>query len=94
MIELLLYSRSYCHLCDDMHAAVMVHRDQVAFDLQVIDVDADPALVAVYDELVPVLAARKADGAILKICHHFLDQGALLAYFDGEKAKAVGAPAS
>ncbi len=37
-------------------------------DLEVLDVDADPTLEALYDELVPVLLH---DGE--ELCHYFLD---------------------
>ena len=39
--------------------------------IEVIDVDADPALLARYDELVPVLFGDRAATAL---CHYFLDQ--------------------
>ena len=39
------------------------------FDIEVLDVDADPALEAQYDELVPVLV----DGEGRELCHYFLD---------------------
>jgi len=75
-----LYSRSWCHLCEDMQAALAACMARLgrAYTLDVVDVvdvDADPALVARYDELVPVLAGP--DGA--EICHYFLDEPALLA---------------
>ena len=94
MIELILYSRSYCHLCDDMQTALQPYRSENVFDLQVVDVDADPALVALYDELVPVLIARMPDGATRRLCHYFLDHAALLSYFAEEKARNRGSPAS
>lgn len=55
-----------------MLAALEALRDEpgvVFFDIDVVDVDADPALEAKYDELVPVLVA--ADGS--ELCHYFLD---------------------
>jgi thioredoxin reductase (NADPH) len=67
-----LYSRNYCHLCHDMLAALEDLRGQAGvafFDIEVLDVDADPALEAKYDELVPVLA----DGEGRELCHYFLD---------------------
>lgn len=94
MIELFLYSRSYCHLCDDMQTALQAYRDENLFDLQVVDVDAEPALVALYDEMVPVLMARTPDGAMRRLCHYFLDHAALLLYFADEKARNRGSPAS
>ena len=41
------------------------------FTVEVIDVDADPALVERFDELVPVLYAD-LDGP--ELCHYFLDE--------------------
>ncbi len=66
-----LYSRSYCHLCQDMLDALnALQTPEKPFTVEVIDVDADEALVARFDELVPVLFA---DLAQPEICHYFLD---------------------
>lgn len=73
-IQLTLYSRSYCHLCDQMREALQALRQRYLFTLTVLDVDADPALVAQYDELVPVLVGRKGDATPLQLCHYFLDE--------------------
>ena len=79
MIRFTLYSRSYCHLCDDMLAALRaLETDGRRFDIAVIDVDADPALVERFDELVPVLFG--ADLSAPELCHYFLDHAALEAY--------------
>ncbi len=79
MIRFTLYSRSYCHLCDDMLAALKaMETDGRRFDIDVIDVDADPALVARFDELVPVLFG--ADLAAPELCHYFLDHEAVRAF--------------
>ena len=56
--RLVLYSRSYCHLCDEMRAALEALRQELTFDLEVVDVDSDPALERRYDALVPVLVHR------------------------------------
>ena len=70
-----LYSRSYCHLCDDMLAALQaLQTDAVRFDIAVVDVDADEALVARFDELVPVLYGDLAEP---ELCHYFLDAEAV-----------------
>jgi hypothetical protein len=52
-----LYSRSYCHLCEDMLAAlhVFMARAGVPWTIEVIDVDSDSQLTDMFDELVPVL---------------------------------------
>ncbi|SFI27058.1 Glutaredoxin-like domain [Collimonas sp. OK307] len=73
-----LYSRSYCHLCEDMLQALLALRapgesDAGWFDVEVIDVDDHPDLVAKYDELVPVLSGSKDGGVSMQLCHYFLD---------------------
>jgi hypothetical protein len=83
-----IYSRSYCHLCDDMRdalAAAMDERGSAAgnideYAIKMVDVDADPVLLAQYDELVPVLLAGKNEGAMVQLCHYFLDRERLSAF--------------
>ncbi|MGZ8295130.1 MAG: glutaredoxin family protein [Telluria sp.] len=78
MIKFTLYSRSYCHLCDDMlNALNALQTESLRFDVDVTDVDADDALVARFDELVPVLYG---DLAQPELCHYFLDEAAVHAY--------------
>ena len=67
-IKLTLYGRTYCHLCDDMIAGLRELQTGVRFELEVVDVDSDPALEARYGELVPVLV-----GSAGEICHYHLD---------------------
>jgi len=52
---LVLYTRQYCHLCDEMRAALEALRGELGFELDAIDVDAAPELERRYNELVPVL---------------------------------------
>ena len=66
--KLTLVSRRYCHLCQEMEEALAVLLAEFCVDLEVLDCDADPALEALYDELVPVLLH---DGR--ELCHYFLD---------------------
>lgn len=75
-----LYSRSWCHLCEDMLAALRacMARQGLPYTVDVIDVDADPALVARFDELVPVLHADGGAGEASELCHYFLDEAAVL----------------
>lgn len=67
--HLVLYSRTWCHLCDDMRAALEPFAAAAEARVDVIDVDSDPALQARYDELVPVLVC---DG--VELCHYRLDE--------------------
>jgi glutaredoxin len=65
---LTLVSRHYCHLCSEMEKALQPLLAEFGVDLEVLDVDADPALEALYDEVVPVLLHA---GTVL--CHYFLE---------------------
>lgn len=81
MIAFTLYSRSYCHLCDDMLEQLQAYPAASPFTVEVIDVDADAELLALYDELVPVLIGKKDGHPAQEICHYFLDRDALGAFF-------------
>ncbi|MGO4376994.1 glutaredoxin family protein [Pseudoduganella sp. RAF53_2] len=71
LMHFTLYSRTYCHLCEDMFNALnALQTPEKPFTVEVIDVDADQALVAKYDELVPVLFADLNEP---ELCHYFLD---------------------
>jgi hypothetical protein len=79
----ILYSRSYCHLCDDMLHALQAMPQAVGLPVEVVDVDADDDLLRAYDELVPVLIGVGPDGASRELCHYFLDQQAVTAFLAG-----------
>jgi hypothetical protein len=64
--------------------AFMARQGQ-AYTVDVVDVDADPALVARFDELVPVLYG---DLAGAELCHYFLDEAALRRHLGLEAAAA------
>jgi hypothetical protein len=48
-------------------------RPEHEFSVEVIDVDADEALVQRYDELVPVLVGQREGEPAVQLCHYFLD---------------------
>lgn len=77
VLRFFLYSRSYCHLCDDMRAAFVALDLQIRYELEVVDIDADTAALALYDELVPVLVGLNANGQPRQLCHYFLDETAV-----------------
>lgn len=60
--------------------ALNAWQDRYSFTVEVIDVDADPALLALYDELVPVLLGVKNGAEPVQICHYFLDNEKLQAF--------------
>lgn len=68
-IELVLVSRSYCHLCHEMEVALAPLAAEFGASVAVVDVDANPDLEAKYDELVPVLLHGQNE-----LCHYFLDE--------------------
>ncbi|WP_233850727.1 glutaredoxin family protein [Paraburkholderia sp. HD33-4] len=67
--SLTLYGRAWCHLCEDMRAALEPLLAEFGVQLTVIDVDSDSSLEARYNELVPVLVC---DG--VELCHYHLDE--------------------
>jgi len=71
-MQLTLVSRGYCHLCDEMQAAVLPLAAAYAVALVVVDVDADPALEAACGDRVPVLFLGAPDGG-RELCHFHLD---------------------
>ncbi|MDP2883277.1 MAG: glutaredoxin family protein [Azonexus sp.] len=77
-IELTLMSRGYCHLCHDMEVALKPLAEEFGASVTVLDVDADPALEARYDELVPVLLHGDTE-----LCHYFLDEAKTREYLAG-----------
>jgi hypothetical protein len=82
----ILYSRSWCHLCDDLLQALRALIGE-GYRVDIIDVDADPALVERYDELVPVLVGCRPRQGNEQICNYFLDENAVRDFL----ARAAGA---
>ncbi len=74
MIKLTVLSRSYCHLCDDMIAALENFRGRFSspLEIEVVDIDRHPALEEIWGDKVPVLLAGDWE-----ICHYFLNEAAL-----------------
>ncbi|NKJ48304.1 glutaredoxin [Burkholderia sp. SG-MS1] len=65
---LTLYGRAWCHLCDDMCAALEPLLAEFGAQVELVDVDSDPVLETRYNERVPVLVC---DG--VELCHYHLD---------------------
>lgn len=74
-MELILYYREQCHLCDAMRKALVAFtRKHQQVSWQEIDIDRDVELIRRYDALVPVLCQGDTE-----ICHFFFDESALVA---------------
>lgn len=74
--RLILLSRAYCHLCDEMEAALRPLLGTTSLDVIDIDAPEHAALEAQFGDLVPVLF-RDAPVASLEICHYRLDRDKL-----------------
>lgn len=85
LIRFILYSRSYCHLCDDLLQALNKLRGEFDFVVDVLDVDADPNLLQLYDELVPVLAGIPQGQEAVVLCHYHLDEDAVRNFLNDNK---------
>jgi glutaredoxin len=74
-LQLTLYYREKCHLCDAMRKALVAFsRNRQAIEWREIDIDRDVELIRRYDVLVPVLCLGERE-----VCHHFFDESALIA---------------
>lgn len=74
--ELTVLSREWCHLCHELIAALAPLQAELGFSVRVLDVDADAALEARWNEWVPVVLDGEQE-----LCHHFLDETAIRAHF-------------
>jgi thioredoxin reductase (NADPH) len=74
-VRLTLYGRSYCHLCDEMLAALAPLLDESGVAVDVVDVDSDAALEQRFGMLVPVLLHADTE-----LCHYHLDSAKVRAY--------------
>jgi glutaredoxin-like protein DUF836 len=69
---LTVYSRHGCHLCEKMIAGLQELQARFHFQLQVVDVDADPELERRYGARLPLLTHGERE-----LCRHFLDRAAV-----------------
>jgi glutaredoxin len=65
---LTVLSRPYCHLCEDLIAALKQYQGRYDFEIEVVDVDGDPRLEEKWGDKVPVLLDGERE-----LCHYFLD---------------------
>lgn len=72
---LTVYSRAYCHLCDEMIEALRELQGLFQFEIAVLEVDDDPDSERRFGEKVPVLMH---DGH--ELCHFRLEPAIVTAY--------------
>jgi thioredoxin reductase (NADPH) len=81
-MRLTLLSRAYCHLCDEMEAALRPLIGATPLDILDVDAPGHAALEAAYGDAVPVLFAGEPN-ARNELCRHRLDAGRLAAALAG-----------
>lgn len=76
--EIVVYSRSGCHLCEEAIAAILaLHEEGYSFALHEIDIESDELLLRRHLERIPVV---EVDGAL--VSELILDQSGLRAKLD------------
>ena len=65
-MQLILYTRPGCHLCDEMKAVIRRVRAQVACGLTEVDISPEPALLRRYGHDIPVLLADGVEVARIR----------------------------
>jgi len=55
MTTITIYSRQGCHLCDDAQKTLESMREELNFEIVVIDIDQDTELLKLYSDQVPVI---------------------------------------
>lgn len=53
--QVLVYSRSGCHLCEQAIAKITQLKNKNEFNLQIVDIDSSQELINLYSEQVPVI---------------------------------------
>ena len=79
-MQLILYARSYCHLCEELADALVSWRARYDFEVRVVDIEDDAELEARYGTLVPVLCTQEG----VELCHYRLDDARLRAHLERE----------
>jgi hypothetical protein len=66
--KLTVLTRAYCHLCEDMIAALEQLQGRYSFEIEAVDIDSNPRLEEKWGDKVPVLLDGERE-----LCHYFLD---------------------
>ncbi len=74
-MPLILYSRDGCHLCEDFEQELRRLQDDWGFEIEVRDVDTDPAWARAFGDKVPLLLGQDTE-----ISRYFLDLAGLRRY--------------
>ncbi len=80
-MNLTLYHRPYCHLCEEMSVALAPIASELDLTVTEIDIETDAELEARYGLLIPVLVC---DGS--ELCHYRLDEPAVRQFVAAKRA--------
>ncbi len=81
-MEITLYHRPDCHLCEDMARALAPLAAELGMTVRAVDIESDPVLEERYGLDIPVLAHEGAE-----ICRHRLDEAALRRFAQAKRAR-------
>ncbi|MDH5444702.1 MAG: glutaredoxin family protein [Gammaproteobacteria bacterium] len=76
-VQLTIYTRDGCHLCEDMLLELQQRKSKRPFSLNIIEINGLPELESLYGTKVPVLVHEGRE-----ICHFFLDEVAFNQCFE------------
>ncbi len=68
-VELIVYYREGCHLCEQMVASLFQLQEELKYEIRQIDIDNDPLLRDKYNVDVPVVMFKNE-----VIFYHFFDE--------------------
>jgi hypothetical protein len=77
-VKLTLLTRAHCHLCDEMHEALVPLVAENGATVELIDIAGDPGLEARWGDKVPVLLSGSRE-----LCRYRLDRAAVAAALAG-----------
>ncbi len=75
-VQLVMYGRSACHLCEDMRESLELLQDEYSFALEFRDIDSNADWFEQHARKIPVLMSGDVE-----ICHYYLDMQALQRHF-------------
>ena len=80
-MNLTLYHRPYCHLCEEMSAALAPIASELGLTVTRVDIETDAKLEARYGHLIPVLVCDASE-----LCHYRLDESAVRRFVAAKRA--------
>jgi len=73
--RLTVYSRAWCHLCDELMTRLRPLCQDLGADIEIVDVDEQPEFEPLHGTRVPVVMCEDKE-----LCHYHLDEAAVRAY--------------